>query len=50
MLHPCVKLLIETRDVKIHQSNKYEISKVFTPSGMISLDNNLQIGMIILLT
>lgn len=50
MLHPCVKLLIKTRDTKMHQSNDYEISSVFTPSGMISLDNNLQVGMIILLT
>lgn len=50
MLHPCVKLLIKTRDLKMHQFNKYEISNIFTPSGMISLDYNLQIGITILLT
>lgn len=50
MFHPCVKLLIKTSDTKMHQSNDYKLSSVFTPSGMISLDNNLQVGMIILLT
>lgn len=50
MLHPCVKLLIKTRDTKMHQFNDYEISSAFTPSGKISLDNSLQVGMIFLLT
>ena len=49
-LHPCIKLLIKTTDNKMHQSNDYENASVFTPLGMISLDNNLQVGTIILLT
>lgn len=50
MLQPCVKLLIKTRDVKMYQFIKYEISNVFTPSGIIFLVYNLQTGMILLLT
>lgn len=50
MFHPCVKLLIKTRETKMHQSNDYQISNVFIPLGMISLDNNLQVGIIILPT
>lgn len=34
----------------MHQFNKYEISNVLKPSGIISLVYNLQIGMILLLT